>query len=163
MRVRDAFYLGMYPLVPFLLLFALASVQLVPLVVSGTLYSYVIAGHIAVHAWEIMLWVVLCLGLALWSLRMVTATVFALYIVTLPDMTPVLAWRSARQLVDRRRLYIWRKLLFLPVAMLVCAAVIEIPIILYLAPVAPWMLFALTTLALPVLHGYLYNLYREML
>jgi hypothetical protein len=162
-RIRDSFYQGMYPLVPFMLTFLLLGVQLLPLVIGGSLYSTVISNGIAVHFWEKTLWLVLFIGLGLWSLRMITASVFAVYITTLPDMTPLRAYRSARQLVYGRRLYIWRKLIFLPVVLLLLAAAIELPLILFLTPVAAWIFFALSMLALPIVHSYLYNLYREML
>jgi len=162
-RVRDSFYQGMYPLVPFALVLLLLALQLVPLAAGGGLYATVLGNGIAVHVWEKVFWLVIFLSLALWSLRMITATLFALYIVTLPDMTPLRAYRSARQLVYGRRLLIWRKLIFLPVAMFVCAALIEIPLIMLVTPVAEWIFFALSMVALPVAHAYIYNLYREML
>ncbi|HUB93198.1 MAG TPA: hypothetical protein VMB52_01710 [Verrucomicrobiae bacterium] len=162
-RIRDSFYKGMYPLVPFLLLFLLVGLQLIPLAVGGGLYGTVMANGIAVHWWEKGLWLLLLIAMALWSLRMITASIFALYIVTLPDMTPLRAYRSARKLVYRRRLLIWRKLIFLPIALLLLAAAIEIPLILFITPLATWTFFVLAMIALPLVHGYLYNLYREML
>ncbi len=162
-RVRDSFYKGMYPLVPFLLLGALLSLQLLPLLLGGGLYSLVTTNGIAVHFWEKALWGGLFAGLGLWSLRMITASIFAIYIVTLPQMTPLTAYRSARQLVYGRRLLIWRKLIFLPLSMLVIAALIELPLIYFITPLAPWVFFALTMLIVPIVHCYLYNLYRELL
>jgi len=162
-RIRDSFYHGMYPLVPFLLVFLLMVAQLLPIGTGGELYATVIRDGIAVHWWEKVFWFVLFLSLALWSLRMITATIFALYIVTLPDMTPLRAYRSARQLVYGRRLIIWRKLIFLPLALLVLALLIEVPLITFLTPVAVWTFFIVSMLTLPIVHGYLYGLYREML
>ncbi len=162
-RVRDSFYHGMYPLVPFLLVFGLFGLQLVPLTIGGGLYTMVISNGIAIHLWEKALWLVLFCGLAAWSLRMATATIFALYIVALPDMTPLQAYRSARQLVYGRRLLIWRKLLFLPLVLLLLAVLFELPLILFVTPLAAWAFFAVSMAALPVVHGYLYGLYREML
>lgn len=162
-RIRDSFYRGMYPLVPFLLLFLIIGLQLLPLAIGGGLYSMVISGGIAVHVWEKALWLLLFVVLGLWSLRMVTASIFAVYIVTLPDMTPFRALRSAKQLVYGRRLLIWRKLIFLPVILLLLAALIEIPLILFWTAGAAWVFFALSMCALPLVHTYLYNLYREML
>lgn len=162
-RIRDSFYQGMYPLIPFMLMFALIGLQLVPLGIGGSLYALVTANGIAIHFWEKALFIVLFIVLGLWSLRMVTASMFAMYIATLPDMTPLRAYRSAKKLVYGRRLLIWRKLIFLPVIMLVLAALIELPLILFLTPVAEWMFFILSMVALPIAHGYLYNLYREML
>lgn len=107
-RVRDGFYQGMYPLVQFVLVLCLLGLQLIPLVVGTSLWSTVVGGGIAVHVWEKICWGILCAFGAWWSLRMITATVFALYIVTLPDMTPLRAYRNARQLVYGRRLLVWR-------------------------------------------------------
>ncbi len=162
-RVRDSFYQGMYPLVPFILVFLLLSVQLIPLAVGGSLYSTVITNGIAVHLWEKLMWLALLLLSILWSLRMITASIFAVYIVTLPDMSPLRAYYSARDLVYGRRLLIWRKLIFLPIALLLIDAVIMLPLVMFATPVAVWVFFALSMASLPVVHGYLYNLYRAML
>lgn len=162
-RVRDSFYHGMYPLVPFLLTFMLIGVQLLPFGIGAGLYSMMISYGIAIHLWEKAIWAVVFAGLAFWSLRMITASVFSLYIVTLPDMTPLRAYRSARDLVWGRRLLIWRKLIFLPVVLLLVVAAIEVPLIFIYPPVAVWVFFALSMIGLPVINGYLYNLYREML
>jgi hypothetical protein len=162
-RVRDSFYHGMYPLIPFFLLVLLMGVQLLPFAIGGGLYSTVIAGGIAVHVWEKAFWLALFIGLSLWSLYMITSTVFALYIVTLPDMTPLRAYRSAKQLVYGRRLLIWRKIIFLPAVLVLLAAILGVPLLFIAAPVAIWIFFVLGIVALPILHGYLYNLYRGML
>jgi hypothetical protein len=162
-RMRDSFYQGMYPIIPFALIFLLMSIQLLPLAAGGGLYAVVLAGGIAVHLWEKIFWLVLFIVPGVWSFRMVTATIFAAYIVTLPDTTPLRAYRSARQLVYGRRLLIWRKFVFLPVVLLLLAALIEGPLILFATPIATWAFFIISMLALPMVHGYLYKLYREML
>jgi len=162
-RIRDGFYLGMYPLVPFLLIFLLMVVQLVPMVIGGGIYGTIVVNGIAAHFWERALWLGLFIVLGVWSLRMVTATIFALYIVTLPNMTPMKAYKNARQLVYARRLLVWRKLVFLLTVVLVLALLVEVPLISFAIAVAPWALFVLSMAILPLVHGYLYNLYREML
>jgi hypothetical protein len=162
-RIRDSFYQGMYPLIPFILIFLIIGLQLLPLIGGGALYGLSLSTGVAVNFWERALFLAIFLGLAYWSLRMITATVFAVYIVTLPDMTPFRAVRSAKKLVYGRRLLIWRKLIFLPVVLLLLAAVIEIPLILLLTSVASWAFFLVSMAALPIAHAYLYNLYRELL
>lgn len=162
-RIRDGFYAGMAPLVPFLLLFLLIGVQLIPLALGSWLYASVITNGIAIHWWEQLAFGLLFAGVALWSLRMITASIFALYIVTLPEMTPLRAYRSARQLVYGRRLLVWRKLIFLPVVLFLLIGAIEIPLILFIPPIAVGVFFVGTLLLLPIINGYLYNLYREML
>lgn len=162
-KIRDGFYRGMYPLIPFMLVFGLIGVQLLPLAIGGGLYATVVSGGIAVHLWEKAIFLALFIVLGLWSLRMITATIFALYIVTLPDMTPLRAYRSARELVHYRRLLVLRKLIFLPLVLLVAAVAIELPIILFITPIAVASFFIFSMFMLPVIHGYLYNVYRELL
>lgn len=162
-RARDAYYQGMRPLVPMLLVLAVIGLQLLPLLFGAVLYSTAVGGGIAVFLVEKIMWSVLFALLALLSLYMICSSLFALYIVTLPDMTPLRALRSARKLVANRRWTVIRKVLFIPIIFLLVAAAIMIPVIMFLTPVAPWMMFALSTVALAVFHSYMYALYRALL
>jgi hypothetical protein len=162
-RMRDAYYRGTYPLVPFLLVLIVIGLQLIPLVVGSTLYALVINNGIAVYAVEKVVWALLFGALALLTLYMLSSSLFALYIVTLPDMTPIKALRSARQLVRYRRWTVLRKILCLPIILLFIAAVIMLPIIILLTPLAQWIFFVLTMFGLLGAHAYMYTLYRELL
>jgi hypothetical protein len=117
-RVRDAYYRGMYPLIPFILVLIVVGLQLLPLLIGSTLYSLVISNGIAVNFIEKLIWLLVFALLALWTLYMLSSSLFALYIVTLPDMTPLKALRSARELVRHRRWTVLRKILCLPVILL---------------------------------------------
>jgi hypothetical protein len=163
LRLRDAYYRGMYPLIPFILVLLIVSLQLLPLLIGSSLYSLVITNGIAVNALEKGLWLVFFLALALWTLYMISASLFALYIVTLPEMTPLKALRSARELVRGRRWTVLRKILYLPLLLLVVAAIIMVPIIIWLTALAQWVFFLLTMFSLIAIHTYMYNLYRELL
>lgn len=160
---KEAFYKGMYPVVPFLLILLVIGLQLLPLLVASWLYAVVITGGIAVTAVEQIIWVNLILLLALLSLYMISSSVFGLYIVTLPDMTPLKALRSARELVRERRFMVMRKLLFLPVILLILGAIIMVPLIIVVTPIAEWAYFGLSMTVLAIVHGYTYSLYRELL
>jgi len=162
-RARDGYYRGIYPLIPFILVLLVIGLQLLPLILGGFLYSTVISNGIAVYAVEKILWALLFFLLALLSLYMISSSVFALYVVTLPDMTPLKALKSARELVRNRRWAILRKLIFLPIALVVLAAVIMVPAIIFLTTVAEWLYFILTIIGLAVIHSYMYALYRELL
>lgn len=162
-RVRDGFYRGMQPLVPFVLVQLTIGLQLMPIALGAAVYNMLIGGGILIHFWERLPMYALFALLAWWSLRMISGSIFAMFIVTLPDMAPLHALRSAKQLVRGRRLQVWRKLIFLPVSLLVLAAAIEVPFITFLTPLAPWVFFAISVVVLPVVYGYLYILYREML
>lgn len=163
LTARDAFYNGEYPLVPFVLLLLVIGLQLLPVAAASFLYSTVLSGGLAVTIIEKVLWIMIIFLLVLLSLYMITSSIFALYIVTLPDVRPMQALRSARELVRYRRWSIMRKLLFLPVALLVVAGIIVIPVILVAPAVAEWLFFFLSMVGLAVLHSYLYTLYRELL
>jgi hypothetical protein len=163
LRVRDAYYRGVYPLVPFILVLCVIGLQLLPLVIGTGLYSIVVSNGIAIHAIERFFWGVLAVGLSALSLYWVCSSLFALYIVTLPDMTPIKALRSARELVRYRRVQIVRKVLWLPFVLFVAAAVVMVPIIILVTPLAQWIFFILTMFSLAAIHAYMYTLYRELL
>lgn len=162
-RMRDAYYHGMYPLIPFIIVLFVIGLQLIPLIVGSGLYSIVVANGIAVFPAEKILWALLFALLGLLSLYMITSSLFALYIATLPDMTPLKALRSARELVRFRRWTVLRKVLFVPVALLIVAAILMLPVILFATAAAQWAFFILSTASLAVFHAYMYTLYRELL
>jgi hypothetical protein len=161
--VRDGFYKGVYPLIPFTLVLLIIGLQLVPLAAASTLYVIVIEGGLSATYTETVLWLLLLFGLALLSLYWISSSLFGLYIVTLPDMTPLRALRSAKELVRFRRWEIMRKVVFLPVALLVLAGAIMLPLIIYITPAAEWVFFVLNMSGLAVTHSYMYGLYRELL
>jgi hypothetical protein len=162
-RIRDAYYRGMYPLVPFVLVLFVISLQLLPLLIGASVYGSVINNGIAVLAVEKLAWALVYILLALFSLYWISSSLFALYIVALPDMTPMKALRSARQLVRHRRWTVLRKILWMPVVLLAAAAIIMLPIIIWLTPLAQWVFFLLNMFSLAAIHAYMYTLYRELL
>jgi hypothetical protein len=162
-RIRDAFYKGMYPLVPFLLVLMVIALQLIPFAIGNALFNIAVQGGIAVTDIEKLLWGIFFALTAVLSLYMLASSVFALYIVTLPDMSPMQALRSARNLVRYRRWEVMRKLLILPVLMVLIGMLLLLPIIMFIPSAAVGVFFILSLAALPVTHAYLYGLYRELL
>lgn len=163
LRVRDGFYNGMYPIVPLLIVMAVFSLQMIPLAIGSWLYNVVIAGGIAVTAVEQFAWILLILLLAVASLYMISSSLFAMIIVTLPGITPMRALRSAREVVRHRRWTVIRKLLFLGLAILLLNAVILAPFIIWLPVLAEWMFFILSGASWIISVTYLYVCYKEML
>ncbi|MEO5628042.1 MAG: hypothetical protein ABIQ89_04115 [Candidatus Saccharimonadales bacterium] len=160
---KAGFYNGVYPLVPFLLVILLISFQLIPFLVGSAIYTTIIGNGLAVTAPERLVWGSMLFILAVWSLYMLSASLFAIYIVTLPDVKPFQAMRSARQLVKYRRWTVMRKLIFLPVSLLIILSLVMLPIVLWLTPAAEWIFFVLGLALLSVVHSYMYRLYRELL
>ncbi len=162
-KVRDAFYAGTAPFVPFLLVGLIMMLQLVPALITTSLYGIVSSNGIAVGAIEQIGWfVLLLLGVGI-SFFWLSSSLFALYIVTLPNMTPLAALRSARRLVRYRRWLIVRRLLIFPLIVLVFFLLVFFPLVL-VAPLAAELLFMVLSLGgLIVFHSYFYALYRELL
>lgn len=161
--VKQAFYKGMTPLVPFVLVLLVIGLTLLPALLGGTLFTAIYGGNLAVTMLEKVLWAVLVLGLFMWSLRLFSTYGFALYIVTLPDMQPVAALKAARKLVRFRRLIIIRKILFLPFTYLLISATVMIPLILFAPVLVQWVFVPLSLFGFVFAHVYLYSLYKEVL
>lgn len=161
--VRDAFYRGMYPLIPFVIVLLVVGVQLIPAAIGGWLYSTVVVGGIATSIIEKLLWLTLVLILITLSFYMITSSVFALFIVTLPDMTPRRALRSARKLVAHRRWAIAAKIVAMTLWLFVSAGAIMLPFLLIVPAVAEYIFVLLSAFAIVVPMVYLYNLYYGLL
>jgi hypothetical protein len=162
-RARDAFYHGMYPLIPFILVLLVVLLDFLPMLIGGVLYTIVTVNGIAVNGFETLIFAGISLLLISLSFYLLCSGIMALYIVTLPEMTPLKALRSARDLVRGRRWSMIRKILWLPVVLLLVACAIMLPIIAWLTPLAQWVFFVLTMFGLTAANTYMYVLYRELL
>lgn len=161
--IKSAFYLGMFPLVPFTLVLLVIGLQLLPAIVGNFIFTTIVSQGLAVTGIEQVLWLLLFLSMLLLSFYMLSSSVIALYVVTLPEMKPLQALREARGLVQFRRFAVMRKVLALILITLLIMAVLVLPVIFFAPAVAEWLLFIVTILAVPFVHGYLFSLYRELL
>lgn len=162
-RLKQAFYNATGQLVPFLLVILVIFIQLLPVTFGVSVLAAVAAAVGTISGVGTFILTILMLLLAAWSAYMLSSSIFALYIVTLPDMHPRAALRSAKNLVRYRRFLVLRRVIFMPIALLVLAAVIIIPLILYATFLVAPLFFILGGLALLFAHTYLYSLYRGLL
>jgi hypothetical protein len=163
LRIKDSFYKSTGQLVPFLGVAFLMLIQLLPALIVASLYSSVQTNGLLIGPFQTVLGLAILFAGLGWTLFMLSSTLFALYIVTLPNAKPRESLRAAKQLVRYRRTLVMRKVLFLPIALLVVAAVVLLPLIIYI-PVAAEVLFLIfTILLLGVVHSYLYTLYRSLI
>lgn len=161
--LKDSFYKSMTPLIPFILVLLVLGLQIMPATIGTSLYSWAISQGAATTFVEKAVWLSIVLSLITLTIYMVCSSVFALYIVTLPGVTPLQALRSARELVSYRRWTVIRKVLFLPICLILIGALIMIPILLYVTIIAQWVFIFLTMAGVVVAHGYIYKLYRELM
>lgn len=162
-RIRDAYYKGMYPLVPYILVTLVIALQLLPAIIGAWLFGTVVANGIAVSMLEQGLWLGLFFVLALVSIYMVCSSLFALFIVTLPDMTPMRALRSARGMVKYRRISIVGRIVVLVLFIAVAYMTVMVPIIMFVAKLAPIVFYLTTVLVTGLSITYMYTIYRELI
>lgn len=161
--VKQAFYNGMTPLIPFGATILLLLCMFLPLVLANFLYTVVFPGGLAVTFLEQFLWAILIALIVLLSIYLFTSSIFAMYIVTMPGMGPIIAIRSSRNIVRFRRLSVLRKILFLPVILSLITVLVLLPTIMFLPVLAEPFYYIIASLSLIVMHAYFYNLYRELL
>lgn len=161
--LKDAYYRGMYPLVPFMLVCVVIALQALPAALGNKVYGSVIGGGLAVTFVEQLFWFLFFLMLILLSLYLISTSLIALFVVTLPEMTPLSAIREARSMVAHRRASVLLKVVALVAAMLVIYVLVVFPAILISTTLAQVLFFLLTILAVPFAVAYLFVLYRELL
>lgn len=163
LRIRDAYYKSMSPFVTYSIVLFVIFLHSIPALLGISIYSFVMSGELAINVFERVIWLLVMVAGLLGSTYLISSSLFASYIVTLPNMTPLQSLRSARKLVRYRRAAVIRRVLFLPVFVILCFLVIFLPLVL-LVPVLAEVLFAVLGFALIVLgHSYFYLLYRELL
>ncbi len=162
-RVRDGFYKGMYGLVPAIILYAIIMLQLLPMAIGGIIFSIVSLYGIAVNIVEsIIIWTVLGAFILL-SVYYLSASIMAVYLVTLPDVTPLEALKQAKKIVKGRRGKIMARLITGSIVYMIVAGAGLVFAIAVVPAVAVYWWWLVGVVALPVAHAYLYNLYRSLL
>lgn len=161
--VKGAYYKAMTPLIPFLLVIAVIIIQLLPVTIGALVLAVVSTSVFTNTAVATGFSIGMLVLLACWSLYMISSSIIALYIVTLPDIEPRQALRSARDLVRFRRLLVIRKVLFMPILIFIVMGLVIVPLILFAKPVVPAVFYILSMLAILFAHSYLYSLYRGLI
>jgi Na+/proline symporter len=161
--IKEALYKGMYPFIPFVLVGLVMILQLLPLLIGNFLFQQASASDLIINNFELAVWIAFVFFTLLLSLYMLTSSIMALYIVTLPNMTPMVALREARELVRHRRFAIMARIVLLSIAIVLLLFIFVVPVLYFVPVVAEWLFFALSVLAVPVVHAYMFSLYRELL
>jgi K+-sensing histidine kinase KdpD len=135
---------------------------MIPALIGNFFFTTVINGGLAVGGLEQVMWLLFFISTLILSLYIISSSSIALYIVTLPEMTPLTALRQARELVRYRRFSILIRAFAVFLVIIALLFVIVLPVI-FVAPIlAEWMFFAITVLIVPLVHGYMFSLYREL-
>lgn len=162
-KTKEAFYQSTSSLVPFILVIFVIALQLLPMLAGLSMYSVVQSNGLAVTGLEQILWLILTGLLSLLSIYMISSSLFALFIVTLPNSTPRQALRSAKKVVAFRRWEIVRKI----IAVFILASLIFVVVLYAVVAVIPWFaewfVLLLSGVGYLLIIGSGYKLYRELL
>jgi hypothetical protein len=160
--VKQAYYHSGAPLIPFIIVLFVIALQLLPISISSAVFAIVMSSLVG-NGWVEAVFTLLFVVSAFWSIYMLSSSVFAMYIVTLPNMQPRSALRSAKNLVHFRRWQVVRKLLFLPLFVIILMGIFIVPLILYAKFLVSPVFFILSMLSILFVHTYLYTLYKGLL
>ncbi len=160
--VRDAFYKGMYPMVPVLILILLLSIQLLPLTLGNYILITVVSNGLAASVIEKVFIGSGFVSLALLSGWLAVPTVLGLFISTLPNMTPKKAWQAGKELAKGRRLRILSRMFTGGLLMFVVSSLILLIVVAGWTGAAPVVGAIIAACLLPVANLYLYALYRGL-
>jgi hypothetical protein len=173
-KLRDALYNAGGPIVATTLIGFLFIVQLLPIAIATIGYSAASTSGLLDGGVEAMLFWIAAGLLSVLSLYWITATFFALIIVTLPGMYPVRALRTAGDMVVGRRLRLLLRFIWMAVVLSLVWALILIPMILFdgwlkglipaidAAPIIPITLLLLSSVSIVWSACYTYLLYRKV-
>lgn len=126
--VRDSIYRGSQQFVPFLLTLGILTIQLIPLSFGLWLYYTVVHGGIASGATEELIFLSVMGLLSALSLYWLVTTLNALFVVALPEMTPLDSFKHAKRIVAGRRIRLFGRYILI----LILAGFIVYPILLLL-------------------------------
>lgn len=162
-NARDAYYQSMTPLIPALLILVVMSLQLIPFAVASFVYSTARTGGLFVSGFEDFSFFAIALLVGILSFYWITSTVMAFYIVTLPGMYPLKALAAAKKLVQFQRLTVFRRILALPIVIGLIYILFLLIMIRLLPKQTFWFVEAFPIIILPLIHIYLYKLYRALI
>ncbi len=164
-RIRDAYYRGMYPLVPFILILVVIAAQAVPLLFANLVLNIVRDAEtpVALSLAEQVLWALFWFLMMLASVYMISGSIFALIIVTLADMTPLRALNGAYDLLRFRRFTVLRRVFVLMIIIVLGLGVVMVPTILWAVRFAGIVYTAWSVFSLTLLVTCLFVMYKRML
>lgn len=163
LQIREPFYQGMTPLIPFLMILFVVGLQLLPMIGGISLFSTVQNNGLAVTALETVLWALIAICLAMLTFYLLSSSLFALIIVTLPEMRPMTALRSARKLVAFRRFEVMRKMFGAAIMSIVFYFGMLLLVVSTVPILAEWLALLMGGLLIIFLPGFGYKLYRALL
>ncbi len=173
-KLRDGLYSAGSPILATLLVLMLFIVQLIPVALALVGYGAAsISGLLDNGVEAMMFWTAAGL-LTILSLYLITSTIFALVIITLPGMYPMQAIRAAGDLVTGRRMRILLRLFWMLFGVFAAWVVVMIPIVMFdswikaiwssieWVPIVPMSILLMSSVTIVWASSYIYLFYRKV-
>ncbi len=169
-KVRDAFYNGLTPLITTTLILIVVLLQLIPAALGLFGFSILLTENWVTNLAQGLAYGAAALLLCLVSLYWISGSVIALVVVALPGMRPLEALVNARLLVMGKRWEIMIRVMAGFVIQLIFWAFIMIPLFMldnWLSvdwlPLVPVAIQLMSAISLAFTSTYIYKMYRSML
>jgi len=163
-NAKEALYKSPYALVPLIILTIFALIQLLPFSIGSALTDIAFTRGIVVGVLEKTATFVLLVILPMvFTASQIIKTLMAMVIVTVPDMGPVAAYRSAKMLLKKRRLAVFRRLLGIGLIYFLLACVLLVILIATVPALTILGVIVINSVGLLFFVSFLYVLYRQML
>lgn len=174
-KLRDALYNSMSPLISTLVVFLIILVQCIPLFILLIVYATAVTTDFLATPFYALVFFIFASAMILLSGYLLSSSIVALTAVSAPGLYPFHALRTASDLMAGRRVRFIIRLIFLFLSLLFIWVVVTIPLILldfwlkasfdWLAgfPFIPLVLLTMTCFTMFYLTTYLYLYYRWML
>lgn len=173
-KLRDGVYKAGAPIVSTFLVSLILFIQLLPVAVAIIAYGAAMATGLLDGGVEAMLFWLAAGLLTVLSLYLITGTIFALVIITLPGMYPMKAIKISGDLVIGRRARILLRLVWMAVVEIIVWILVMVPLILLnnwllsvwpvidSLPIVPVVLLVMSALTIIWTSSYVYLLYRKV-
>ncbi len=174
-KLRDALYNAMTPLISTLIMFFWIFVQLLPIMIVIIAYSAALSTDFLATPFYALVFFIFAAVMILLSCYLLTGSIMGLIAVTTPGMYPMHAFFAASDLVAGRRIRIVLRVIFLLIIVSLIYMIIMLPLIMldfwlksmweWIAsvPIIPYCMTATTCFAFVYTTVYFYRYYRWLL
>lgn len=175
LKLRDAFYNALTPLISTLVVFIVMIVQAIPIMIFIIAYSAAIATDFLSTPFYALLFFLFSVVMLIISTYLLSSSIIALIVTTIPGYYPLASLKIASDTIAGRRIKFLIRIIFLLIVIAIIFVIIMLPIILidlilkssfdWLSglPFVPLFLVITTSFSLVYASVYLYLFYRQML
>ena len=173
-KLRDALYNAMTPLISTLVVFVVAVIQAVPIFILIIAYSAAVRTEFLATPFYALVFFVFAALMILLSGYLLSSTLMAFVAVSAPGMYPMPAMQATSELMRGRRIRFCLRIVALIIAMVIMWVLVMMPLILFdlwmkqfewtaTVPFVPICLVIMTCFTAIYVTAYLYIYYRWML